>query len=82
MSQIHRLWCNCDECLRWRGRRVPDWQVAALEANLASLETRPAMPYTFDWASTFPKGSRAGLPIEWTPEDVRWLHGAGIDPWK
>ena len=40
--KIHRLWCNCDECLHWRGgRRIPDWHVNILEAITQELNVRP-----------------------------------------
>ena len=49
----HRLWCNCSQCVHWRGTIIPEWRVARLEAQLREAETRPdpLIHYGFDLAS-------------------------------
>jgi hypothetical protein len=42
--KAHRLWCNCGECVRFRGRRVPDDRVEEFEAIVRNVEYRAFNP--------------------------------------
>jgi hypothetical protein len=52
--KVHRMWCNCDRCVAFRGSIVPEWRVALFEAQLRQIEARPVQfiiddpTYVFD----------------------------------
>lgn len=47
---------------------------------LARVHANIDLAMAMSWI--FPKGSRAGLPLEWTREDLDLLRTLKIDPWK